>query len=397
MRADRGRLLAALTSALGDFDLAEEALSEAQISALTHWQRTGAPDNPQGWLLRTARRKAIDRLRRTKNQQRYAREMAVLQDEQLWEGGAAEAEIPDQRLRLIFTCCHPALGLKSQVALTLRSLGGLSTGEIARAFLDKETAMGQRLSRAKTKIREAGIRFALPGPADLPERLNSVLAVIYLIFNEGYAVTSGESPVRQDLCEEALYLARLLRGLCPDQPEVLGLLALILTSHARRPARMGDGFVALAAQDRGRWDRSMIAEGLAALDEALTYLAPGPYQIKAAISALPVQAPDHAQTDWRQVLLLYSTLAQIEPTPVVHLNRLVALAETGAVTQAATQCADLADALDGYQPFHAAFADLLERSGQTAEADMQYERAIALAGTKAQAVFLQAKRQAALG
>ncbi|MGL4280071.1 MAG: RNA polymerase sigma factor, partial [Albidovulum sp.] len=357
MRNDRGRLLAALIARLRDFQLAEEALQEAAISALSHWGRAGLPASPQGWLLKVALRKAIDRLRGSARETRKSAELAHLARD---EADDTEPEmIPDDRLRLIFTCCHPALDPKSRVALTLRTLGGLSTPDIARAFLDAEPTMGQRLSRAKAKIADAGIPFRVPGPEDWTERLNSVLVVVYLIFNAGYTV--GPSAGR-DLCDEAIFLARMLNDLRPAEAEVEGALALLLLTHARRAARTGpDGAtIALTEQDRGLWDRSMLDEGLALLDLALGRAAPGPFQIKAAIAACQSQNPP----DWPQIAALYAGLHAHEPTPVIRLNHAVAVAEAGDLVTALSALATLAEALDGYQPFHAARAELLSRAAR---------------------------------
>ncbi len=390
LREDRGRLLAALVAQLRDIDLAEEALSEAFVSAAQHWPRA-MPDNPPAWLLRAARRKAIDRLRKAARHAARAPDLALLAAADQAEAEAPPAEIPDERLRLIFTCCHPALELKSRVALTLRLLGGLTTAEIARAFLDREATMGQRLSRAKARIAKAGIPFAVPGPEAWSARLDGVLRVIYLIFNEGYAASSGTALLRVDLCEEALFLARMLAQLCPDAPEVLGLLSLILTTHARRAARIGSGgeLIALMAQDRSRWDLAMIAEGDAVLERALDRHAPGPFQIQAAISALSVGAESPAQTDWAQIVLLYDALMRFEPTAVTRLNRAVALAETGALSAALEESAQLAGALAQYQPFHASRAELLFRAGREADARQAYARAIDLSSTTAERDFLR--------
>jgi RNA polymerase sigma-70 factor (ECF subfamily) len=391
LRQDRGRLLAALIARLRDFQLAEDALQEAAASAVVHWGRAGPPRSPQGWLLRVALRKAIDRIRGSAREDRKAADLARLAGD---EADDTEPEmIPDERLRLIFTCCHPALDPKSRVALTLRSIAGLSTAEIARAFLDQDATMGQRLSRAKTKIAQAGIPFAVPGPEDWPARLNSVLTVIYLIFNEGYAATGGDAQIRASLCEEAIFLALLMADLTKGDPEVAGLLSLMLTTHARRPARMGgDGaLIPLDEQDRTLWDASLVAEGLAVLDAALVRLTPGPFQIKAAISALNVQAQTHAETDWRQMLLLYESLLRFEPTPVVRLNRAVVLAQLGGVAAALAEMDELAPTLAQYQPFHAARADFLSRAGQTGAAREAYHQAISLSRNAAERAFLQTR------
>lgn len=381
MQADRGRLLSALTAQLRNFSLAEDVLQEAVVSALTHWGRAGLPASPQGWLLQVARRKAIDRLRQTARATRNTADLTLLAAEE------AEPEpdlIPDERLRLIFTCCHPALEPKSQIALTLRTLGGLSTTAIASAFLDNDTAMGARLTRAKAKIAAAGIPFAIPDPEAWRDRLQSVLTVVYLIFTSGYVTATT------DLASEAIFLARLLTQLAPNDPEIEGCLALLLLTHARHAARNRAGVtVALPDQDRTLWDQSAIAEGLALIDTAMTRRNPGPYQIKAAIAACHVQNPT---PDWPQIALLYASLLRFEPTPVVRLNHAVALAEAGHLTTALTQLAALAPDLDAYQPFHAAQAELLSRSGNPA-ARAAYDRAIQLANP-ADAAWLTQRRAA---
>jgi RNA polymerase sigma-70 factor (ECF subfamily) len=384
MRNDRGQLMAALIARLREFHLAEEALQEAAMSALVHWGRSGLPASPQGWLLRVALRKAIDRLRGAARAGRNAADMARLAGD---EADETDPEmIPDERLRLIFTCCHPALDPKSRVALTLRTLGGLTTGEIARAFLDAEPTMGQRLSRAKAKITAAGIPFKLPEPEDLPARLNSVLAVVYLIFNAGYTVGPA---LDRDLCEEAIFLARLLNDLQPGEAEVEGALALLLLTHARRAARLVQGeTVALADQDRALWDQPMLAEGLATLDAALTRANPGPFQIKAAIAACQARTPP----DWPQIAALYASLHAHEPTPIIRLNHAVAMAEAGQLPAALTALERLADPLADYQPYHAACAEYLARAGQTAAALDAYARAITLAASPADAAFLTRRR-----
>ncbi len=383
MREDRGRCLAALIARFGNFQLAEDAMQDALAEAARYWDQSGVPDRPLGWLLKVAGRKAVDRLRRRNREGAGAAALALLATDPVEE----EAEmIPDHRLRLIFTCCHPALEPKTRVALTLRTLGGLTTSQIARAFLDTEPAMGQRLSRAKAKIAAAGIPFKLPEPEDLPDRLNSVLTVVYLIFNAGY--TAGPA-VDRDLCDEAIYLARMLNQLQPATAEVEGALALLLLTHARRAARVLDGAsVALADQDRALWDGPMLAEGQALLDRAVARRRSGPFQIKAAIAALHSQdAPD-----WPQITALYAGLLCHEPTPVVRLNHAVALAESGALQEALERLGALSDALDAYQPFHAARAELLARSGQTTAALAAYGRAIALASSPADAAFLTRRR-----
>lgn len=386
MRNDRGRLIAALIARLRDFQLAEEVLQEAVISALTHWGRTGLPASPQGWLLKVALRKAIDRLRCGKRDLRRAAEIAVLAAD---EADETEPEmIPDERLRLVFTCCHPALDPKSRVALTLRTLGGLTTPEIARAFLDQDTTMGQRLSRAKAKIAAAGIPFVVPGPEDWAERLNSVLTVVYLVFNAGY--TNGPAADR-DLCAEAIYLAQMLDHLRPGEAEVEGCLALMQITHARSLARTdGQGAtVPLTDQDKSLWNAAMIANGLAVLDIAIARGNPGPFQIKAAIAAC--HSLDIGP-DWPQIAALYGSLFRIEPTPVIALNHAVAVAESGDLPAAMARLADLAAQLDDYQPYHAARADLLAKSGQSAESHAAYTRAIAMAASAPDAAFLTNRR-----
>jgi RNA polymerase sigma factor (sigma-70 family) len=394
VRQDRGRLLAALIAGLGNFQLAEDCLQEALAAALIHWQRSGPPDNPQGWLLRVARRKAIDRIRKNQRWRDRQGEIAMLAAADQADAAADRPDIPDERLRLIFTCCHPALEPKTRVALTLRTLGGLSTVEIARAFLDREDAMGQRLSRARAKISRAGIPFAVPGPEAWSARLNSVLTVIYLIFNEGYGVTAGENQQRSDLSEEAIWLGRMVKDLLPDDAEVKGLLSLLLTTHARRAARTdkaGD-IVPLDQQDRRLWDADMASEGCRLLDQAIDLRAPGPFQTKAAISALHIQAATYARTDWRQMILLYDALHVHEPSPVVRLNRAVALAEAGAISAALGELDFIGPDLQAYQPYHAARADLLSRIGQTGAALAAYDKAISLSGTPMERRFLARRR-----
>lgn len=387
MRDDRGRLVSALMHRLRDLQLAEDVLQEAAMSALTHWGRAGLPLSPQGWLLKVALRKAIDRLRAQNRTNRNAAELAILAEEEAAE--TVPDTIPDHRLRLIFTCCHPALEPKSRVALTLRSLGGLSTAAIAAAFLDAEPTMGQRLSRAKAKITAARIPFAIPEPDAWSERLNSVLTVVYLIFTTGYAM----GPVHgHDLCEEALFLAQLLNNLRPAEAEIEGCLALILLTHARRRAR-SDGHgatVPLTAQNRSLWDASLIVEGLPLVETALRRHSLGPFQIKAAIAACHVQGD---QPDWPQIAALYIQLAQFEPTAVVALNHAVALAETGALTQALKLLSKLEGSLADYQPYHAAAAELLARAGNHSAALASYDRAIAMAANSADGVFLTNQRK----
>jgi RNA polymerase sigma-70 factor (ECF subfamily) len=396
MREDRGRLVAALIARLGDFQLAEEALQEAALSAMTHWGQSGLPQSPQGWLLRVALRKAIDRLRRAARDERREADLARLARDEA-DDTTPEA-IADERLRLIFACCHPVLEPKSRVALTLRTLGGLTTGEIARVFLDAEPTMGQRLSRAKARIAQAGVPFAVPEPEEMAERLASVLTVIYLIYTAGHGAGAGLQLTRVDLCEEAVWLARMVVDLAdpalPETAEALGLMSLVLTTQARAGARADaeGAMVPLDAQDRALWDRAMIAEGLACLDRALALGAAGPFQIKAAISALHVQAESHAATDWRQVVLLYTALLQHEPTDVVRLNRAVALAQVAGPEAALRLIDQLGGGLEGYQPYHAARADLLARSGAAEAAVAAYGAAIGLSASEAERRFLEERR-----
>ncbi|WP_413719918.1 RNA polymerase sigma factor [Silicimonas sp. MF1-12-2] len=394
LRDDRGRLLAALIRSLGDFDLAEEALSDATERALVHWGRNGLPTRPDAWLLQVARRAAIDHIRKSKRHAARIPDLTMLMEEDEASRAMEAPEIPDERLRLIFTCCHPALEEKTRVALTLRTVGGLTTREIARAFLDTEVAMGQRLSRAKAKISASGIAYEVPGRQDWDARLNSVLTVLYLIFNEGWTASQGDAPIREALCDEAIWLTRLMTCLAPDEPEIEGLMALMMLSHARRAARFdGDGaFQPLENQDRSLWDTAMIDEGLAILDLAVARRLPGPFQIQAAINALHVRADPPAATDWPQILLLYERLAALAPSPVVHLNRIVALAESGALTRARRELDALACTLDPYQPFHAARAELARRAGDVPAARAAYDRAITLAASAGDRAWLAARR-----
>lgn len=388
MREDRGRLLSALIARLRDFSLAEEALQDAMISAVSHWGRGGVPAAPINWLLQVAYRKAIDRLRQSRSQAALANNLLPLLGEEALD--EAPDEIPDNRLRLIFTCCHPAIELKSQIALTLRTLGGLSTAEIAQAFLDQEATMGQRLSRAKAKIAAARIPYATPEPPEWPQRLNAVLAVVYLIFNAGY--TAGPAAGR-DFAEEAIWLGRLLNHLRPDDPEIEGFCALMNLTHARRAARTDSNGVTvpLARQDRTLWDHQAIAAGLALVERALSRRQPGPFQIKAAIAACHCEGE---ASDWPQIVALYTTLLHYEPTAIVRLNRAVALAETGDVNNGLAELDRLADELSDYQPFHAAKAELLSRQGKKSEAKAAYSRAIALAHSTADAGLLAQCREA---
>jgi len=393
-REEHGRAVAVLVRVFGDIDIAEDAVQEAFALACQRWPQTGVPGSPAGWIITTARNRAIDRLRRESSRAERHRQAEWLLAQQRGQTAEPEGPVRDDRLRLIFTCCHPALAQPAQVALTLKLLGGLQTHEIARAFLVSESTMAQRLVRAKGKIRDAGIPYRVPSEADLPDRLGSVLAALYLIFNEGYAASGGDSHVRVDLCDEAIRLARLVCALMPDEHEATGLLALMLLAHARRLARTtpsGD-LVLLADQDRSLWDRELISEGQSLVRACLRANLPGPHQVQAAINAVHADAQSYEQTDWPQILALYDQLFAVSPSPVVALNRAVAVAEVRG-PDAALELLDDLD-LDRYQRYHAIRADLLRRLDRTIEAKDAYRVAIALTDNPSERRFLQRRIRA---
>jgi RNA polymerase sigma-70 factor (ECF subfamily) len=399
-RAEAGRVLATLINGLdGDFELAEDGLQEALVMALQRWPQDGTPRNPAAWITTTARNKIIDRLRRNRTLTRKTEQLT--QEVRLQQQGESEVEmddIPDERLKLIFTCCHPALSAEAQIALTLRSLGGLSTNEIAAAFMTPIPTMAQRLVRAKQKIRQAGIPFRVPPPHLIVERLETVTAILYLIFNAGYTAVEGNALIRQDLCTEAIRLTEVLAKLLAEEKtlsedaEVLGLLALMLLHDARRLARVdGNGqLILLEDQDRSLWNREQIGYGMGVLDRALALGHPGPYQIQAAISALHAEAPSSADTDWRQIALLYAALYQMQPSPVIELNRAVAIALAYGPNRGLALLSEpgLAAVLNDYYPYHAACADLLRRSGRRSEAAQAYHRAMDLTQNEIERSYL---------
>ena len=395
-REESGRALATLIRILGDFDLAEEAVQDAFVTAIERWPRDGVPDRPGAWIVTTARNRALDRLRRRRTEAAKVAEIESAEGAGV-EGDVrlgGESRVADDRLRLIFTCCHPALALDARVALTLRTLGGLTTPEIARAFLVPEATLAQRIVRAKKKILAAHIPYRVPPDDLLPERLDGVLATLYLIFNEGYTASAGEELVRRDLCAEAIRLARLVADLMPGEPEAAGLLALLLLQDSRRDARTAPdgGLVLLDDQDRSRWDRAEVTEGTGLVDRALAAAAgtPGPYALQAAIAACHASAATAADTDWEEIALLYARLAQVAPSPVVDLNRAVAVAMASGPAAGLILVEGLAaeGALADYHLFHATRADLLRRVGRRQEAAVAYERALDLATNGAERAFL---------
>jgi RNA polymerase sigma-70 factor (ECF subfamily) len=394
VREQSGHVLAVLMGEVRDLELAEDVFQDALVEALRHWPDRGVPDQPRAWLLRTARRKAIDRFRRDTSFRSKREQLELLAElESRGDEYDVDESIPDERLRLVFTCCHPALAEQARVALTLRTLGGLTTTEIARAFLVPETTMGQRLVRAKRKIKAANIPYRVPPSHLWPERLDSVLSVVYFIFNEGYVATSGGELTREDLCAEAIRLGRILVGLAPAEPEVAGLLALMLLHDSRRPARTDDAgnFVTLEQQDRDLWDREKIEAGKKLLKAALGLRRPGSYQVQAAISAVHADAESYAVTDWRQIVLLYRKLYELQPSRVIRLNAAVALswAEGVEAGLAALDELERQGGLETYQPLHAARADLLRRAGRSEEAAEAYRRALELTSNATEQRFLE--------
>ncbi len=392
-REEWSRVVASLIRVSGSFDLAEEAAQEAFARALTSWESSGVPDNPGAWIMTVAHRKLIDHVRKvSKHDGDSALEHLPAKQQTMVE----DMTYPDDRLRLIFTCCHPALSQEARVALTLRTLGGLTTAEIAKAFLAPEATVAQRLVRAKRKIEQAKIPYEVPRKEMLPERLSSVQAVVYLIFNEGYKASSGPTLVRHDLCDEAIWLGRLLCHLMPDEPETMGLLALMLLHHSRRETRMRDGeFVGLEEQDRSLWDLAMIREGTELLDRALRFRKPGTYQIQAAIASIHANAATPAETDWGQIAALYRTLLERTPSPIVALNYAVALALSAGLERGLREIERLGEVseLESYYLFHAARADILRRLGRNAESAKAYEQAMSLTDNSVERAYLKKRME----
>jgi RNA polymerase sigma-70 factor (ECF subfamily) len=401
-RDERAGVLATVIRHVGDFDLAEEAVQDAFAGAVVTWRRDGVPANPGAWLTVAARHRAIDRVRRGRahgaRAERLGELLRLQSDEHEEPAMSDESAIVDDRLRLIFTCCHPALDMAARVALTLRALGGLTTGEIARAFLVAEPTMGKRIVRAKRKIADAHIPYVVPADEDLSDRMRGVLSVVYLIFNEGYAASAGDRLVRTELCAEAIRLGRLLCTLVPDEAEAWGLLALMLLHDARRAARLDDEgrWLQLDAQDRSRWDRATIDEGIDALRRGLRLRRPGPYQLQAAISAFHVQASGADDTDWAQIAALYGALAELAPTGVIAVNRAAAVAFASGPAAGLELLAPLLEdpALERYQPLHATHAELLRRAGDHAQAAAAYQRAIELTDNDVERAELERRRSA---